>query len=254
MMNNARVIPCLQISEGKLVKTIKFRKPQYIGDPINAVKIFNDKEVDELIIVDISKRSSRQEIDYQLLQKLASESFIPMCYGGGINSFEDAKKIINMGFEKVSLNNLFKVNPELVSKISEYLGAQSVVISIDVKKNIWGKYQVFDYEKMKTTGISPIDWAKKAEEYGAGEILLNFVDRDGTFSGYDISFIKTISDVVSIPIIAMGGASGIDNMKKAVVEGRASAVAAGSLFVFYGELKSVLINYPTRDEIESVFK
>jgi cyclase len=250
---NVRVIPCLQISQGDLVKTVKFNKRQYIGDPINAIKIFNEKEVDELIVIDIDSRKRNYNIDFNFLEKLASESFIPMCYGGGINTFDEAKRIISMGFEKISLNYAFRNKPDLVKKLSNYFGAQSVVVSLDIKKNIFGKYRLFDYEKMSVTKLDPVEAAKQAEEMGAGEILLNSVSKDGTMSGYDLELIKLISEAVKIPVVALGGCSGLIDMRDAIKESKASAVAAGSQFVFYGELKSVLINYPERKTLDDLF-
>ncbi|MBN2881017.1 imidazole glycerol phosphate synthase subunit HisF [Candidatus Woesearchaeota archaeon] len=242
-MYRNRIIPCLLLQEDGLVKTIKFKNTTYIGDPINAVRIFNDKEVDELFFIDISA-SKNKKIQFEYLKKIASECFMPLGYAGGIKTLEDAKKIFSMGFEKISLTSVVFKNPKLISEISKVYGAQSVLVTIDVKKNIFGKPKVFNYLENKLTAYDPVEFAIRMEKLGAGEIIINSVDNDGVMKGYDLELIKLISKSVSIPVVALGGAGTLDDLKK-VVDAGASAAAAGSLFIYYGPHKAVLINYPS---------
>jgi len=245
-MHRIRVIPCLLLKNNGLVKTKKFKDPIYVGDPINAVKIFNDKEADELLFIDIEASKQNKGPNYDLLSRIVKEAFMPFGYGGGIKSLEDIKRLLHLGVEKVCVNSFAIKDPEFIRKASDIAGSQSIVVSIDVKKNIFGKYKVYDYLRQKTTDIDPFEFAKKVEECGAGEILLTSVDKEGTYDGYDLDLIKRISKVVNIPVIALGGASNIDDFKQAINSG-ASAVSAGSLFVFYGPHKAVLINYQKGD-------
>jgi len=252
-MLSARVIPCLLIKNQGIVKTRKFKDPVYVGDPINAVKIFNEKEVDELLLIDIEATIKGKQPQFDLLERISKEAFMPMCYGGGIHSLDDAKKILSSGFEKISLNSSTIQNPGLVSQLADIYGSQSIIVSIDVKKNIMGQYEVYDYSKGKSLKKDPFKFVLEVEILGAGEIVLNSVDRDGIMSGYDISLIKKVTDLVNIPVIAMGGAGSLEDLGKAVMLGGASAAAAGSLFVFQGVHKAVLITYPERYEIEKLF-
>lgn len=216
---------------------------------MNAVKIFNEKEVDELIFLDISAGDKGPSFD--LLVQIASECFMPFTYGGGISTIEHIKKLIKLGVEKISLNSAAFTHPELISKAAEMLGSSSVVVSIDVKKNFWGKYTVVTHQGKKSIGLSPTEAALLAEKHGAGEIMLNSVDADGTREGYDLKLIRTVAETVSIPVIACGGAGSIQDLKNAL-EAKASAAAAGSLFVFRGKHRAVLINYPTASEISNL--
>ncbi len=251
-MIRIRVIPILLINNNKLIKTIKFNKATYIGDPINAVKIFNEKEVDEIIIVDMSPTIEEKNPSYKLITELASECFMPMCYGGGITTIDEIKKIINSGVEKVAINSAANSKNSLITDAANVFGSQSVVVSIDVKKNWLGKYTVFTHSGKVNTKKDPLGYAKEMENRGAGEILLNSIDRDGTFTGYDTELIQYVSQNISIPVIACGGAGKMEDFLKAVNNG-ASAVAAGSLFAFHGKHRAVLINFPSQEELKETF-
>lgn len=235
-MLKKRVIPCLLLKDSGLVKTVNFSDPKYIGDPINAVKIFNNKEVDEIIFLDISKRRP----PFELLSKIASEAFMPFSYGGGIENLEDIEKILNIGIEKVALNTNAVKNPEIIKQAAERFGSQSIIVSIDIKDN-----KVFTEGGRNNTGLNPVKWAQEAENLGAGEIFLNSIDKDGTMQGYDLELIKKVSEAVNIPVVASGGAGKAEDFNNAFEAG-ASAVSAGSMFVFYGKNRSVLINYPEK--------
>ncbi len=248
-MLSTRVIPVLLLRGKGLVKTVKFKDPVYIGDPINAVKVFNDKEVDELIFLDILASKRNIQPDYNLIESIASECFMPVCYGGGISSVEQIKRIFGLGIEKVSLNSQVLINAGLISEAAAMFGSQSVVVSIDVKKKITGKSKVYLHVSGKTTSEDPVEYAKKMEQYGAGELLVTSVDRDGTMLGYDLNLMKEIVANVSIPVIACGGAGNLDHLKEVKDAAKVSAVAAGSMFVFHGKHKAVLLNYPEYGEL-----
>jgi cyclase len=247
-MPATRIIPVLLLNKGGLYKTVKFSKPAYVGDPINAVKIFNEKEADELILLDFTATKEKREIDFAKISQIAGEAFMPMAYGGGIRNIEDARRIFHCGFEKVVLNSALFNSPDLIRSITSVFGSQAVVVSIDVRKDLFGRYRVYSCSGTKNTGKDPIDWAKDVEKQGAGEIMLNSIDRDGTWNGYDEQLIRAASSAVSIPLIASGGAGSTDDFRNAVHAG-ASAVAAGSLFVFQKKGMGVLISFPTRLKI-----
>ena len=248
-MKRVRVIPVLLLQRGGLVKSVKFKDHKYVGDPINAVKIFNEKEVDEIVVLDISATAENRGPNISQLKDLASEAFMPMAYGGGITTLEQIKQLITGGVEKVALNTTAYKNPSLIEEAAKWVGSQSVVVSIDVKKNMWGKYKVFVQNGTKQVDTDVLTYAKRAEELGAGEIFLNSIDRDGTFDGYDEHLIKMVSESVKIPVVAIGGAGQVDDFAKAVQHG-ASAVAAGSLFVFQRPHRAVLISYPSQKELK----
>lgn len=248
-MRRIRVIPVLLIQNGGLVKSIKFKKHQYVGDPMNAVKIFNEKEVDEIVILDISASKEGRAPNFQQVADIASEAFMPMAYGGGISSLDHIKRLLYNGVEKVVLNTSALDNPNLINEAAKQFGNQSIVVSVDVKKDLFGRYRVFRDRGSKNTGISAIDFAKSMENAGAGEIFLCSIDRDGTFEGYDIDLVKQVANVVSIPVVACGGAGQMNDFRKAISEGGASAVAAGSMFVFQRPHRAVLINYPSPSEL-----
>jgi len=253
-MKRIRIIPVLQLKGEGLYKTVKFRKPRYVGDPINAVKIFNEKEVDELAFIDIEASIKNKEPNYNKIEEIASECFMPLAYGGGINNIKQVNKIFSIGVEKIIINTSSYTNPKLIEQTAKIYGSQSVVISIDFKKDIFNTNR--PYIKSGTQKIKQKLhlWAKNVENYGAGEILLTSINRDGTYSGYDLDTINDISQSVNIPVIANGGASGIEDMAKAVINNHASACAAGSLFIFASSNRGVLINYPTQDELkEKIF-
>lgn len=235
-----------------MVKTVKFSQPRYIGDPINAIKIFNDKEVDELMFIDINASKQNQPPNFNLIKKIATECFMPVCYGGGITNIEEIHQILQSGIEKISINTSAFLNPDLIKQAANQFGNQSIVVSIDVKKNWLGKQCVYINNGTKNIHHNPIEYAKKMEDLGAGELLINSIDKDGTYTGYDLDLIESVSKKISIPIIACGGASSIEDFRAAVERG-ASATAAGSMFVYYGELKSVLINYPSQAELNKLY-
>jgi cyclase len=235
------------------VKTIKFRDPTYLGDPINIIKIFNDKEVDELILLDITASIEDRKPNFNLIEEIASECFMPICYGGGIHSTDDIERIISLGIEKIAINTYAVENPEFIRRASDLIESQSILISIDVKLNWNGKYNISIYGGRRKTNWDVVDLAQKIEIMGAGEILINSIDRDGTMKGYDINLIEIVTRAVSIPVIACGGAGNLNDIKASVSEGGASAVAAGSLFVYQGRHRAVLINYPTEEEINKLF-
>ena len=251
-----RIIPCLLLADGALVKTIKFRKPNYLGDPINAVKIFNEKEVDELCLMDICASKQGMKPDFELLTNIASEAFMPLSYGGGITCIEEIQTLFKIGFEKVIINTCFIDNPNLLVEAVKLAGSQSIVVSIDVKETLLSKYVTYIAGGTKKTNRSPIEVAKMAEQLGAGEIIINSIDRDGMMQGYDIKLVKSIAETVNIPVVACGGAGKVSDLRQVIYEGNDHAASAGSLFVYYGKKKAVLINFPTEDEFikEGVYK
>jgi cyclase len=248
-----RVIPCLLLDKGGLVKTTKFKNPKYIGCPINAVRILNEKEVDELLFLDIKATVENREPPKSLLLEIASECFMPFCYGGGIKTLEQIGEILNLGAEKVLINSQALVGPTIIEQAANVFGSQSIVVCIDVKKTLLGGYKVFDHVQKTANKLDPIAFAIQMEEMGAGELLLTSVDRDGTMEGYDLDLLKEITNAVRIPVIASGGAGRLEDFSKAVKIGGASAISAGSMFVFYGKHRAVLINYPSQAELRAVF-
>ena len=248
-MLKARVIPCLLLRNNGLVKTVKFREPKYVGDPINAVRILNDKEVDELAFLDISATPAGRGPNFELIADIAGEAFMPFAYGGGITTLEQVQQLYATGVEKVILNTAAAADPSLVSRAADLAGSQSVVVSIDVRKSWLGKYGVYTRSGTHEQKIDPVNHAVRMEAAGAGEILLTSVDRDGTMSGYDLDLVAAVSRAVSIPVVASGGAGSVLDFRQAIGSG-ASAVAAGSLFVFHGKHRAVLITYPEYAELE----
>jgi len=245
-MSRVRIIPVLLLKNGGLYKTIRFGKENYVGDPINTVKIFNEKEADELVLLDYHSSLEKREPDYSKIAEIAGEAFMPMAYGGGISRLDQARKVFDGGFEKVVLNSALFNNLSILEEIGNIYGAQSVVGSIDVKKNLFGKQRVYSVSGTRKTDLDPVEWAKTLEGAGAGEIFLNSVDRDGTWEGYDIPLIRAVSEAVRVPVIACGGAGSVADLEKAVREGGASAVAAGSLFVYQRKGMGVLVNFPAQ--------
>lgn len=250
-MLKTRVMPCLLLRNEALVKTIRFKAPTYVGDPINTVRIFNDKEVDELVVLDITATVASREPNLNLLREIASECFMPLTFGGGIRSVATAEAIFSIGAEKVVINSAAAGRPSFVSEVAREFGSQSIIVSIDAKRGWWGNYKTFTHGGRRSAGRDPVHYARLAEESGAGEILLTSMDRDGTFSGYDVDLIQRVTSAVGIPVIASGGAGKIDDFAVAVTHG-ASAVAAGSLVVFQGKHRSVLINFPSRAALKGV--
>jgi len=251
-MYQSRVIPVLLCNlEGSLVKTQKFKKPVYVGDPVNAVRIFNDKEVDELIFLDITATAQGRRPNFKYISEIATEAFMPLCYGGGLSNLEDIRAVIKAGIEKVAINSALEKDPDLITRTADVLGSSSTVAAIDVKKDIWGKYRVAVRNASKTLNIPLIEFAQMVEQKGAGELVLNSVDRDGMMEGFDLKTISEVAHAVSIPVIASGGAGNLQHLKQAIQAG-ASAVAAGSMFVFQGKHRAVLISYPSPTELREI--
>tara|TARA_Y100001958_G_C21232717_1_gene558635 strand:+ start:1257 stop:2015 length:759 start_codon:yes stop_codon:yes gene_type:complete len=251
-MLQTRVIPCLLLKGESLVKTVNFKNPSYIGDPVNTARIFNELEVDELVLLDISATNNKKGPDFKILEELANECFMPLAYGGGINNFEDAKKILKIGIEKIILNSVTYSNPSLITELAEHFGNQAIVASIDIKKNIFGKYYLYSNSGSKKQKIDIIAWVQELEQMGAGEILLTAIHKEGTWMGFDIKIIEKISNAVNIPVIANGGASSIEDIGKAVKQGCASAVCLGSMVVYQNKGMGVLVNFPDNVKLNKV--
>ena len=247
-----RIIPTLLIHKKGLVKTVKFKDGKYVGDPINAVKIFNEKEVDEIVILDIDASANNTEPDYQLIEKLAFECRMPLCYGGGIKSAEQAQRIFSLGVEKIAISSVAFQKPQLIPEMAERVGNQSVVVVMDVKKKLFGGYEVMIHNAKKSTGVNPVSFSKEAEKLGAGEIVINSIDNDGMMQGYDLGLINKIREVITIPLTVMGGAGTYDHIGEVIKEHGIIGAAAGSLFVFKGKYRAVLINYPTNAKKEEL--
>ena len=248
-MVRKRIIPCLLLQSESLVKTIRFNNPSYIGDAVNTVRIFNELEVDELILLDIKATSTKSAPNFEILKNIASECFMPLAYGGGINSIEQIEQIFKIGFEKVILNTAALKNPKLISDASNVFGNQAIVVAIDSKRNLFGNHKVYGKNGKIKFDIDPISWAKKAEDLGAGELIYTSIEREGTWSGYDISTLKKISDNVNIPIIANGGAGSISHLNEAIELTEVSAVAIGSMVVYQQKGMGILINFPDRNKL-----
>lgn len=253
-MLKTRVIPCLLLKNLGLVKTVGFKDPKYLGDPINIVKIFNDKEVDELVLLDISATTDGNKPQFSLIERIASECFMPLCYGGGVRSLDDMKILFGLGIEKVSMNSFALEKPTFIRAASGLFGNQSVIVSIDAERSGSGKYEVFTHSGRKATGLNPVELAVEMERQGAGELFVNSIDRDGSMRGYDIELIKMVSRAVNIPVVACGGAGKTQDLVDAVEKGGASAASAGSMFVFQGPHRAVLISYPSPIELRKAFK
>lgn len=250
-LHRIRVIPILLLRGKGLVKTVRFKEPTYVGDPINAIRIFNEKEVDELVFLDIEATPKGREPDLGMLRDIASECFMPLCYGGGLKSLSAIEQVLKVGVEKVALNTALAESPDLVRDAARRFGSSTVVGSIDYRRSLLGKAGVCTVSGTKATGMPLRDAARRAEDLGVGELLLTAIDREGTMSGYDLDGIRSVAESVSIPVIANGGARGLDDFRAAVHEGKASAVAAGSLFVFVGRHRAVLITYPSQSDLRS---
>jgi imidazole glycerol-phosphate synthase subunit HisF len=249
-MLRPRLIPCLLVHDKGLVKTHNFKNPRYLGDPMNAVRIFNEKEVDELIILDIDATVNGRGPDFKMIEHWAEECRMPMCYGGGVTTVEQAQRIFALGVEKIAFSSGIINNPSLVKEVSDRVGSQSVIVVLDVKKKFLGGYEVYTHNGKKATGKSPQDLIKKFQELGAGEIVINSIDRDGEMKGYDIKLIEMARHETTLPITAIGGAGTLQDIKELVDRFGLIGASAGSLFVYKGKLKAVLINYPSREEKE----
>jgi len=246
-----RVIPCLQVAAGELVKTRRFKDPLYLGDPINAVKIFNDLDCDELIVVDIRATLDGREPDYALIEEFASEAFMPLAYGGGINSVEQVRRILSIGIEKVVISTA-AADGELISAAAAVFGSQSIVVSVDVRKTLLGRREVWTRSGTRNTGIEPRAYAAQMERYGAGELFVQSIDLEGARTGYDISLMRDVSAAVKIPVIACGGAGSLEDIYLLLQSGSIAAAAAGTMFVLHGKHKAPLISYPRAAEIAAL--
>lgn len=253
-MLRTRVIPALLLRNESLVKTVQFGRFTYVGDPCNTVRIFNELEVDELIFLDITATRERRGPNLKVLADIANECFMPLGYGGGVSSLEQARQIFDIGFEKVSLNSSAVANPALIGQIAEVYGSQAVIVSIDVKRGWRGRQTVRTEAGRRDTKLDPVEWAREAERRGAGELLLTSVDREGTWEGFDLELVRRVTDAVSIPVIAHGGAGGVADIGRVVKESGASAVALGSMVVFQKKGMGVLVNFPQQRRLEEVLR
>lgn len=249
-----RLMPCLLMSNGALVKTVRFKEGAYVGDPVNAVRIFNQKEVDELILLDIHATTQQRGIDFDTIEKVVSECFMPICYGGGVRTIDDMRRLYAMGVEKVSLGAAAFEVPGLVRQAADEFGAQAIVVTLDVRKGLLGKPSVRIRNGTQDCKITPLDAAHRFESEGAGELLLYSIDRDGTWSGFDLKLIEAVSHGVGVPVVATGGAGSLQDIKAAVKEAGASAVAIGSMAVFQGKDLGVLIKFPARKDQDALFE
>lgn len=248
-MLRARVIPCLLVRDGGLVKTRGFAEDKYVGDPINAVRIFNEKEADELIVLDIDATAQRREPNYKMIEHLAAECRMPLCYGGGVRSAEQARRIMGLGVEKVALSSAIVAQPQLVSEIAEQVGRQSVVAVLDVKKRrLRGGYRIYLRNGKEETDRSPIEFSQEIERLGIGEIVVNSIDNDGAMNGYDLDLAEQVRAATHVPLTLLGGAGSVEDFARAIAKFGVIGVAAGSLFVFKGPYRAVLISYPSRAE------
>ena len=253
-MLQTRVIPCLQLRGESLVKTIQFNKFGYIGDPVNTVKIFNDLYVDELAFLDITATTEKREPNYKILHEIADECFMPLSYGGGIDSLQKAENVFKIGFEKMILNSAPFTSLSVITDIAKIYGSQAVVIAVDVKKNFWGKYEVYSHSGKTNQKKDPKEWVKIVEDAGAGEILLTSIDREGTWKGFDNALVKQVSEATQLPVIANGGANSVDNISSVVKDAGASAVSLGSMVVYQAKDLGVLVNFPDREKLENAIR
>ena len=252
-MLSVRVMPCLLLRRRGLVKTVKFKDAAYVGDPINTVRIFNEMEVDELVFLDINASPENKVPQFNLVEEIANECFMPFAYGGGLRNVEDIQRLFELGAEKAVLNTAAFKNPALVTEAARRFGSQSVIVSIDARRNLFGRPQVHINGGRENTKLDPADYARRMVQAGAGEILITSIDRDGTFTGYDLELTSRVADAVNVPVIACGGAGSLPDLQKAVLEGHAAAVAAGSLFVYQGPHRAVLVNYPKPEKLGTLF-
>lgn len=248
-----RVIPCLQVSGGELLKTRRFKDPTYLGDPINAVKLFNDLECDELVVVDIRATLEKREPDYALIEEFASEAFMPLAYGGGIDSVAQVRRILSIGIEKVVIGSA-AVDGKLVAAAAEVFGSQSIVVAVDVRKSLFGRREVWTRSGTRNSGVEPRDYAVQMESHGAGELFVQSIDLEGARTGYDVALMSEISSAVKIPVIACGGAGSLEDIRMLMQSSGVAAAAAGTMFVLHGKRKAPLISYPRPNEIESLAK
>ena len=254
-MLRPRIIPCLLVRNGGLVKTVRFGSPKYVGDPLNTVRIFNEKGVDELVVFDVDATVGNREPDYRLIEHLAVECRMPLCYGGGVRTVEQIQRIVGLGVEKIAVSAAAVANPAIVREAAVRVGSQSVVVVMDVKKRGWlQKSEVVTHNGTRAAGLAPVEFAVKCEGLGAGEIVINSVDRDGTMGGYDLELVRRVREATSLPITAVGGAGSHEDIASLIGEFGIIGAGAGSLFVFKGKYRAVLVNYPSRDEKEGILR
>jgi cyclase len=253
-MLRPRIIPCLLVHEKGLVKTVGFSQPKYVGDPINAVKIFNEKGVDELTVLDIDATVCGHEPDYRMIENFAAESRMPLCYGGGVKTAQQAKTIIGLGVEKVAISSAAITNPALITKVAEAVGNQSTVVVLDIKGQRGGKYEVWTHNGRVNTGRSPREVMMELEPYGCGEIVLNSINNDGLMKGYDLAMVGQVREVINVPLTVMGGAGTLKDIGELIKRFGVIGAAAGSMFVFKGVYRAVLINYPSLAERDQLIR
>jgi cyclase len=254
-MLRSRITPCLLVHKKGLVKTTNFKDPKYVGDPLNAVKIFNEKEVDELIVLDIDATSENRGPDFELIKNLAIECRMPFCYGGGVTTVEQAKKIISLGAEKVALSAAAINNTNILKQIGNAVGVQSVVVVLDIKKKkLFNGYEIVTHNAKKTANVKLNDFIKQLVEIGIGELVINSVDNDGKMQGFDFKLFDLIREQTNMPMTLMGGAGSLEDIKEAINKYKTIGVAAGSLFVFKGKYRAVLINYPDLEERYNLYQ
>lgn len=247
-MLHPRIIPCLLVHNKGLVKTVNFKDPKYVGDPLNAVKIFNEKEADELMVLDIDATVDEKEPDYKMIENLASECRMPLCYGGGIKTVKQAQRIFNLGVEKIALSSIAIERPDIVREIAKEVGSQSVVVVLDIKKKLFGGYEIYIENGKKKIKKDIEKFITELQELGVGEIVLNSIDNDGAMKGYDFSLIDKLHAIIKVPLTVLGGAGTLNDIALLIEKYEIIGASAGSLFVFKGKYKAVLINYPTADE------
>ncbi len=253
-MLRPRIIPCLLVHEGGLVKTVGFSAPKYVGDPINAVKIFNEKEADELVVLDIDATVLGREPNFRLIAQFAAESRMPLCYGGGVKNSDQARRIIGLGVEKVAISSAAIADPQLITAIAGEVGSQSVVVVLDVRKQRDGRYEVFTHNGTRATGRIAADIARDAAARGAGEIVINSIDNDGLMKGYDLALARQIVDAVTLPVTVLGGAGSLAHIGQLIETCGVVGASAGSLFVFKGPYRAVLISYPSQSQRNEIIR
>ena len=252
-MLRPRIIPCLLVRNKGLVKTVNFKEPKYVGDPINAVRIFNEKEVDELIVLDIDATTEGRGPDYKMIEYLAAECRMPLCYGGGVKSVEQAQRIFGLGVEKVAISSAAVESPRIVTDAAECVGNQSVVVVLDVRRSLYSeKYEVWTHNGQRNSGKCPIEFSKELENLGVGEIVINSIDNDGLMKGYDLNLVERIRNTIGVPMTVLGGAGSLSDIRQLICRFGIIGAAAGSLFVFKGLYRAVLINYPNRMEKDTL--
>lgn len=253
-MLRSRIIPCLLVHKKGLIKTTSFSDPKYVGDPLNAVKIFNEKEVDELMVLDIDATVEGRGPDFNMIRNIAIECRMPFCYGGGVTSVEQAKKLIGLGAEKIALSSAAVENIHILESIGNAVGIQSVVVVLDAKKaGLFGTYEIFTHNGKKSSGLKVKDFVQQLDSIGVGEIVINSIERDGRMEGYDYTLIDMVRDHTDVPVTVLGGAGSVGDLQKTVDKYKIIGVAAGSLFVFKGKFRAVLINYPSKEELNKIF-